>query len=248
VWNRDSSRAWQSLNDDERAKLTELIKTHQENSEKNWEKNGKKLLKMLQANSKGAHGTMLPCAEDLGAVPACVPKVLKELGIFGLSVVRWERRWDEGGQPYIPLADYRTLSVCTPAVHDSSTLRAWWEEEADQKQFAAFVGAPALAPVYNPGDARTILRAVAGAASTFRVFQIQDLLHLSARWYAENADDERINVPGTFQDFNWTYRLPAPLAEIAKDETLIAGIQELSKVKPLPKTKPQAQSVDKPAR
>jgi 4-alpha-glucanotransferase len=175
---------------------------------------------------------MLPCAEDLGAVPACVPKVLSKLKIFGLRVTRWFREWDKDGQPYIPFEEYPQLSVCTAAVHDSSTVRQWWEKEADQGQFSGFIGVPSLPKVYNPGTAKTILSKTAQARSRFRVFQIQDLLHLSNNWYSEDTSDERINVPGTANDFNWTYRLPAFIHEIAKDRELILAVKELSKVKP----------------
>jgi len=174
---------------------------------------------------------MLPCAEDLGAVPNCVPKVLTKLKIFGLRVVRWHREWDKPNQPYIPFEDYPDLSVCTAAVHDSSTLREWWEREANQQQFAGFVGVPSLPKMYNPGTAKTILAKIATARSRFRVFQIQDLLHLSNKWYSQDPASERINVPGTCNDFNWTYRLPASSAEIAKDKDVVKAVQELSKVK-----------------
>jgi len=180
---------------------------------------------------------MLPCAEDLGAVPPCVPKVLSKLGILGLRVVRWHRDWYKEGQPYIPFEDYPELSVCTPAVHDSSCLREWWDREADQQQFSGFIGLPSLPKVYNPGTARIILHKIATAGSRFRVFQIQDLLHLSNHWYAEDPASERINIPGTSNEFNWTYRLPAPISKLMEDEDLIRAVLELGEIKPAVKKK-----------
>jgi 4-alpha-glucanotransferase len=146
--------------------------------------------------------------------------------------VRWFRDWSKEGQPYIPFEDYPQLSVCTPAVHDSSTVREWWEKEANQEQFSGFIGVPSLPKIYNPGTARVILSKIAAAASRFRVFQIQDILHLSNKWYAEDPACERVNVPGTANDFNWTYRLPAKIEEIIKDKDLIRSVIELSRVKP----------------
>jgi 4-alpha-glucanotransferase len=229
VWYFRNSRAYASLSDAERQALEELLEKRRVESELIWEEEGKKLLSALTASS-----SMLPCAEDLGAVPDCVPRTLERLGIFGLRVIRWFREWDKEGQPYIPLEEYPELSVCTPAVHDSSTLREWWEREADQEQFSGFIGYPSLPRVYNPGAARIILHRIAAAASRFRVFQIQDLLHLSPRWYAEDPASERINVPGTANDFNWTYRLPASIEELEKDKDLIQGVSGLSGVE-LPK-------------
>jgi 4-alpha-glucanotransferase len=151
--------------------------------------------------------------------------------------VRWTRRWEEKDQPYIPLEDYPELSVCTPAVHDSSTLREWWDKEADQNAFTAFIGAPSLHRVYNPGTARAVLRKIAGATSRFRVFQIQDLLHLSSHWYAPDPSTERINIPGTYSAFNWTWRLPASITALAQDEEFVNGVRELAEISPTRKDK-----------
>jgi 4-alpha-glucanotransferase len=226
VWYYRNSRAYNSLTKEEKDNLEQLLQKRMARSEKIWEAQGKKLLSVLVESS-----SMLPCAEDLGAVPYCVPKVLTKLKIFGLRVVRWHREWDKPNQPYIPFEDYPDLSVCTAAVHDSSTLREWWEREANQQQFAGFVGVPSLPRVYNPGTAKTILAKIATARSRFRVFQIQDLLHLSNKWYSQDPASERINVPGTCNDFNWTYRLPASSGDIAKDKDVVKAVQELSKVK-----------------
>jgi 4-alpha-glucanotransferase len=233
VWFYRNSRAYDSLSGDERSQLEALIEKRRLDSEKIWEAEGKKLLSTLIAASG-----MLPCAEDLGAVPDCVPKVLTKLKILGLRVLRWHRYWGKEGQPYIPFDEYPELSVCTPAVHDSSCLREWWDKEAEQERLSGFIGYPSLPRMYNPGTAKIILHKIAACASRFRVFQIQDLLHLSNRWYASDPASERINVPGTANDFNWTYRLPAPVSEIGRDEDLIKAVKELADLKPVKAKKP----------
>jgi 4-alpha-glucanotransferase len=226
LWFYRNSRAYASLSEEERRGLEELLEKNRADSEAIWENQGEKLLKVLAASS-----SMLPCAEDLGAVPDCVPRTLAKLKILGLRVVRWFRDWHAEGQPYIPLEEYPELSVCTPAVHDSSTLREWWDREADQEHFCCFIGIPSLPRLYNPGTAKIILHKAAAAASRFRVFQIQDLLHLSPKWYAPDPGSERINVPGTANDFNWTYRLPASIATLSRDKDLIKAVAELSRIK-----------------
>jgi 4-alpha-glucanotransferase len=234
VWKYKDTRAYRSLSDNERGALDDLIGKKNEESEKDWEKHGKKLLTLLVESSE-----MLPCAEDLGAVPACVPKVLAKLNILGLRVVRWFRDWYENGQPYVAFENYPELSVCTPSVHDSSTLREWWEQEADKHVFGDFIGEPSLPHKYNPGTARKMLKEISSAASRLRVFQIQDLLHLSYKSYAYSPDpgSERINVPGMSNEFNWTYRLPVGIEEIAQDEELLKAVVELSTVKSASKKK-----------
>jgi len=226
VWYYRNSGAYASFSEEEKSALEELLFKRNKKSEKIWMDLGMKLLSVLTESSH-----MLPCAEDLGAVPACVPKVLSKLKILGLRVIRWFRFWEKNGHPYVPFEDYPQLSVCTPAVHDSSTVREWWEKEAEQTLFSGFLGVPSLSKIYNPGTARVILSKAASARSRFRVFQIQDILHLSNNWYSENPADERINVPGTVSDFNWTYRLPAAISEIAKDKELVYAVRELSRVK-----------------
>jgi 4-alpha-glucanotransferase len=230
IWFYKKTRAYMNLSNEEKEKIDALIEARTLESEKKWETHGKKLLTMLIESS-----SMLPCAEDLGDVPDCVPKALGKLKILGLCVVRWARKWDKENAPYIPFEDYPELSVCTLGVHDSSTVREWWEKEADQAVFAGFIGEPSLANVYNPGVAKKILQKAASAASRFRVFQIQDLLHLSVNYYADDPASERINVPGSVSDFNWTYRLPVPIAELEKDEELIHAVKELSAIKPAAK-------------
>jgi len=232
VWYYRDSRAYASLSEDEKERLEALLEKRHTDSEEIWEAEGRRLLSVLIASSP-----MLPCAEDLGAVPACVPKVLAQLKILGLRVVRWHREWGKEGEPYVPFEEYPELSVCTPAVHDSSCLREWWDREADQHLFSSFIGVPSLPKVYNPGTARIVLNRIAAAASRFRVFQIQDLLHLSSHWYAADPASERINVPGTTNEFNWTYRLPATIAELMKDTGLISSVSELALVKPAAKKK-----------
>jgi len=230
VWYFRNSRAYKSLSQEEKNILEDFLEKRRIKSEKIWAQQGKKLLSVLVESSH-----MLPCAEDLGAVPDCVPKVLAKLKILGLRVIRWFCDWGKEGQPFIPFDEYPELSVCTAAVHDSSTIREWWEREADQKQFAGFIGVPSLPKIYNPGTAKIILSKTATARSRFRVFQIQDLLHLSNNWYSKEPQEERINVPGTTNDFNWTYRLPALVEEIAKDKELIKTVAELSRIKPVKK-------------
>ncbi|MCL2602382.1 MAG: 4-alpha-glucanotransferase [Treponema sp.] len=226
AWYYRTSRAYASLSPAEKQSLDALVELRGLESEKIWEDEGRHLLSELTSST-----SMLACAEDLGAVPACVPRVLETLGILGLRVVRWYRDWNTDGQPYARFEDYPERSVCTPAVHDSSCLREWWDKEADQRFFSNFLGVPSLPKVYNPGTARIILSKIATCASRFRVFQMQDLLHLSSRWYTADPAAERINVPGTVNDFNWTYRLPATIGEIMNDEALVRAVRELAAVK-----------------
>lgn len=89
-----------------------------------WEDHGRKILTVMNDCTK-----MLPCAEDLGTVPSCSEKLLKEFGIPGINIQRWEKKWDDSFN-FIPANDYRINSVAALSTHDSSTLPAWWKFEA----------------------------------------------------------------------------------------------------------------------
>lgn len=86
-----------------------------------WEVTGKKLLDAMLDGSG-----MLPCAEDLGTVPACSGKVLWEYGVPGMDVQRWRKIDNEFVRNY----DYRWLSMSTVSTHDSSSMVEWWHSEA----------------------------------------------------------------------------------------------------------------------
>lgn len=89
-----------------------------------WENHGRKILSVMVESTD-----MLPCAEDLGTVPNCSEKVLSEFGVPGINVQRWEKKRD-GNYDFLDAKDYRINSVATVSTHDSSTLPAWWKNEA----------------------------------------------------------------------------------------------------------------------
>ncbi|MBR4755726.1 MAG: 4-alpha-glucanotransferase, partial [Bacteroidales bacterium] len=88
-----------------------------------WKETAMKKLPALLDSTK-----MLACGEDLGMIPDCVPDVMSGLNILSLEVQRMpkspEKTFDE---PWT----YPYLSVCTTGSHDTSSLRAWWEEDRE---------------------------------------------------------------------------------------------------------------------
>lgn len=101
-----------------------LYGTFDPDDERQWEQHGKTILQKMNSST-----SMLPCAEDLGTVPACSEKVLKEFGITGINVQRWQKS-SKGNFNFIPAGEYRINSVATVSTHDSSSLPAWWKYEA----------------------------------------------------------------------------------------------------------------------
>ncbi|MCX7023538.1 MAG: 4-alpha-glucanotransferase [Spirochaetes bacterium] len=229
TWRHYESTAWETLSSMERNVLERLFGELRAADEREWEARGAKLLSALKNASR-----MLPCAEDLGAVPDCVPPTLARLGILGLRIPRWTRSWGAPGDPFIPPTEYPELSVCAPSVHDTSTLRDWWEHEAGKYEFwqslTASAGAPEGEPcpeAWSPELALDLLLRLSGSTSRLLVTQVQDLLALSAAYAPADSRSERVNVPGTVNDFNWTWRMPATIETLAADEgwkRLVASI------------------------
>jgi 4-alpha-glucanotransferase len=235
-WSYRSTTCWPSLSEGERGELESLIGKKRAQAEELWAKTGKRLLGVLSQAVP-----MLPCAEDLGAVPDCVPKVLEELGILGLRVLRWTRRWNEGGQPYIPLVDYPEASVACPSVHDSSSIREWWEVEADREGTWRFASA-SLGRELGPCPIRLgteqvsiLLELIARSASRFAVFPIQDILAMSDKMRPADPKSERINVPGTVGIGNWLYRVPASIDDILAEKKLSTKVRALAKARLVPR-------------
>ncbi len=219
----DCSR-FRALNDDERAGVARLARDLMEESTAAWEAQARKLLGFMQDTTG-----MLACAEDLGAIPDCVPDVLSDLGILGLRIPRWTRRWTEGGQPYISPADYPPLTVCAPSVHDTSTLREWWLSETDRDAFWRTLGLDATAPSdYTPETARAILGALFEGSSRICVVQLQDLFALVAGMTMDEPEAERVNVPGTLSDFNWGYRANHTIEELLANDELTGAVHALA--------------------
>ena len=214
-----------TLPPNEQEKIKQIIKENEAAQESLWKENALKLLSVLAEETD-----MLVCAEDLGAVPNCVPFVLNKLNILALRVERWARNWNSPYAPYYEMDEYPRLSVCTSSCHDSSTLRGLWEEEDFDKNFywthAHQEGnAPEhLSPVY----VRQILENLFKTNSLLCILPIQDFLALSSSAYEIPAKEERINIPGTVGNHNWSYRLPLTVEELQKSWTLNFEIKNLA--------------------
>jgi 4-alpha-glucanotransferase len=150
-------------------------------------------------------------AEDLGTVPDYVRLSLARLGVPGFKVPRWERDWDECGQPFRDPASYPATSVAVTGTHDTEPMRVWWENAREEVRAAA-LRLPgleeSLASSDSPSSAAArdrFLRIMFLAGSDLLILPIQDVFGWS----------DRINVPATVGADNWTYRLPWPVDRLS---------------------------------
>ncbi|MGE5243664.1 MAG: 4-alpha-glucanotransferase [Betaproteobacteria bacterium] len=149
-------------------------------------------------------------AEDLGTVPDFVRASLRRLGIPGYRVLRWERRWNEEGQPFVDPAEYPPASVATSGTHDTEPLAVWWDAAPaeERRELAALETVRRLAggrdvadQPFTPALRDTLLEALFASGSSLLVLPLCDVFG----WR------DRINDPATISDDNWTYRLPWPI-------------------------------------
>jgi 4-alpha-glucanotransferase len=145
--------------------------------------------------------------EDLGTVPDYVRPSLHSLGIAGFKIPQWEVRHGQLASG----ANYDRLSVATYATHDHKPIRALWEEafeeasatsdqaRQDVYRIADFANLSGLNPEtdYDHEFYPAIMKALFDCNAWIAVVMITDLL----------GQRDRLNVPGTAADTNWTRRM-----------------------------------------
>jgi 4-alpha-glucanotransferase len=151
-------------------------------------------------------------AEDLGTVPDFVRGSLTRLAVPGLKVMRWEREWHTVGHPFREPSSYPPVSVATTGTHDTETLAEWWDT-APRDERDKVCALSALRGVCSPDEPFSdrvrdaLLAALFGAASDILLLPVQDIFG----WR------DRINTPAVVDDVNWTWRLPWPVEDMARE-------------------------------
>ncbi len=147
-------------------------------------------------------------AEDLGVVPDFVRTSLARLGVPGCKVMRWERDWHAPGQPFVHPSRYPARSAAMSGTHDTETLAGWWTNGgADERRaIAQLLGLSSIDQPWS-GEVHERLLATLYAAGSDEVFlPLPDVFGWS----------DRINVPGTVGDHNWTWRLPWAVEDLGQ--------------------------------
>jgi 4-alpha-glucanotransferase len=169
---------------------------------------------------------MLVCGEDLGLVPACVPGLMKDLGLLSLEIQRMPK---VPGRDFSRPAEAPYLSVVTPSTHDMSTLRGWWEEDADltRKFFNRELGRSGEAPrACGPELVEAILQQHLASPAMWSIFQLQDLLGMDAHLRRAEIAAERINLPA-IPDYYWRYRMHLNLEQLLLAEDFNVRLAKL---------------------
>jgi len=170
--------------------------------------------------------SMLPIGEDLGSVPPFVPKCLKDYGIPGTRIFRWQRKEKFSG-PFLPYETYEPISMTSVSTHDLPTVKVWWKKKPEEAQeycrFKGWTYHKNLSFEYQ----YEILYDNHHSGSLFHINLLQEYLALCPHLTWENPEDERINYPGTVKKRNWTYRYKMPLETLTEDKELASLIKKL---------------------
>jgi len=186
-----------------------------------WEKKAYQKLPVMQRATD-----MLVCGEDLGMIPACVQGVLDNLHILGLRIQRMPK---EVKNVFDLTESYSYLTVATPSVHDTSTLRGWWEEDrkATQQFFTKVLKLDGYAPYYcEPWVVEMIIQQHLRSKSMITTFAIQDLFALLHELRIANPKDERINIPAV-RHHNWNYRIQLNIEDLLSHTDFAAAIAHI---------------------
>jgi 4-alpha-glucanotransferase len=146
----------------------------------------------------GASPSVGVIAEDLGSIPPFVRESMVRLNLPGLKVLRWEKHWDQDGQPPIDPAEFPERSVATTGTHDIEPLAATPDGDSDEKRTAT-------------------LRSLLSSGSYLTLMPVQDVFG----W------PDRINTPAVVDGMNWTWRLPWPVDTWLDREDTVAHADQL---------------------
>lgn len=157
--------------------------------------------------------SMLPCAEDLGMVPASVKGVLEELNILSLEIQRMPKHY---GRRFDNPLENPYLSVATIATHDMPPFRLWWRKEPEAAQ--AFWNEALHREGKAPADAtpdmcEEVVSMHLESPSMLCLNALQDLLGIDGKLRHPHPEQEQINDPANPHQY-WRYRMHLTIEEL----------------------------------
>ena len=152
---------------------------------------------------------MIACGEDLGMIPACVPEVMRELGIMSLEVQRMPKVF---GHTFVQTEDLPENCVYTTGTHDMPTLRGWLEENSLRTR--QFLDSLDLDDRKITGKTiKKIMDLHEDSPAKWLIYPLQDLLDREQKNWSPNAKDDQINVPANAKN-QWKLRMKILLEDL----------------------------------
>jgi 4-alpha-glucanotransferase len=160
-------------------------------------------------------------------VPPFLRPSLTAMEIPGYRVLRWEKddvhEDDEHTVVFRDPAEWPVLSVAASGTHDIESNAEWYDAlgEDERAALAAIPGLEAVADHEKFCDEirDALLRVLYASPAELAAIPFQDAL----------GSRERVNVPGTVTESNWTYRMPMTLEALGRDGQAAARLAGLSK-------------------
>lgn len=161
---------------------------------------GQKVLTNILKGSK-----MLPIAEIMGDPPLFIKETLIKEGVPSLKVIRYPKAPLK--KPTFDKIDHlNKLSLSSLSTHDISPMRLWWEEKPEfAKAFAKAYGLN-YEKKLSTQIQYEILKLCHSSKSLMHANLLLEYLSVVPELSWEDPSDDVINVPGTENTFNWTYR------------------------------------------
>ena len=181
------------------------------------EAQGRELITVLRE----AAGDMFLITEIMGELPSYLARAIEDLAVPSLVFPQLERRPDGSLRPP---AEYRPLALAAWANHDHAPLATFYEclradaardpagqaarDLHDLLHFAGWTAAPP--PKLDAPLLAALQRMLLDSPCLLAVLMTSDLL----------GSSQRFNLPGSHGPEAWGERLPASLAELARDPVL----------------------------
>jgi len=192
----------------------------------------------------------LVVGEDLGTVPAEVGTAMAETGVYGYTVLYFERDAAEGVRAP---AEWRRDALASITTHDLPSLRAWWEgsdielraqlgmypegldlgqlfaeRERDRQRLVEAMAEAGVRPRwpvdrFEPDFAAAVHAFLASTASALVAVQAEDLLGMT----------DPVNVPGTSSEYsNWQRKLSADVDAMLEVPAARPLLETLRRLRP----------------
>ncbi len=223
-WDFWKDPAYQALPEEIKKDFYPLSHHNLHLNEKEWKQAGEKILDALDLFSG-----MIACAEDLGSVPGFIRDSLKERETLGIDVIRWTRSLDDGS--YIPAEGYRQTAISVLSTHDTSLALDWWKSltggEKDYAESFFFLERGLALPKDDQEVLLGLIQFALATNSLFSIHLLQDLLFKPVYGMLEDPALHRINVPGTENARNWTYRFRFTIEDLQEDKELSQTLRKM---------------------
>ncbi|MDZ4726517.1 MAG: 4-alpha-glucanotransferase [Leptospira sp.] len=224
-WDFWKNESYQNLPEEIKRVFFPLSEHNLKLDEITWNEAGEEILDAMDRFSR-----MIPCAEDLGAVPSFIRDSLKRRDMLGIDVVRWTRSLENG--EYIPSKGYRETAISVLSTHDTSLVFEWWnslqgqEKEYAENFFFANTDEESF-PKTNEEIALGLLEFAFSTNSLFSIQILQDLLYKDEYGITKDPSAHRVNIPGTEAETNWSYRFSMTIEDLISDKELIHNLRKL---------------------